>query len=66
MDPTVELDHFAHLDTVLSRDGTFVFASAAVGSQGNKSPSSRYQNAFVKSEVAASLQYVNMVSKNER
>jgi len=36
------------------------FASAAVGSQGN-----RYQNGFVRCDVAVSLPYVCMVSNNE-
>ena len=39
------------------------FALAAVGSQGNRSPLSSYQNPFVRCEAAVSQSYVNMVSK---
>jgi len=63
---TAELELFTLLNPVPSRDEAFVVASAAVGSQGNMSPSSKYQNAFGSFEVAASLPYVNMVSKNNR
>ena len=38
-------------------------ASSAVGSQGRRSPSSRYQKPFVRCETAASTPYVSVVSK---
>jgi len=57
---TAEFDLFSLLNTVPSRNEAFDFASAEVGS-----PLSRYQNAFVRCDVAASLPFVNMVSKNE-
>ena len=63
---TAEFDLFALFNNVPSRDEVFVFASAVVGSQGNRSPLSMYENEFVKCDVAASLPYVIMVSKNER
>ena len=63
---TAFFDIFALINKVPSRDEGFVFASASVGSQGYRSPLSRYQNAFVRCDVAASLPYVNLVSKNER
>ena len=66
VDPAVELELFAQLYLVPSRYEIFVFASAAVGTQGNSSPSSRYQNAFVRCVPAVSLPYVNRVSKYDR
>jgi len=63
---TADFDIFAPFNTVPSRDEAFVFALAAVGPQGNRSPLSRYQNAFVICDLAASLPYVNMVSNNDR
>jgi len=66
VDSTVDFDLFALFNPVLSRDKSFVFASEAVGSQGNRSPSSRYQNAFVRCEAEESLPYVNTVSKKDR
>ena len=59
---TAEFDPFALFNTV-QHVKTLFFASSAVGSQDNKSPLSRYQNAFVRCNVAASVPYVNMVSK---
>jgi len=52
---TAKFDLFALINTVPSRDETFVFASAAVGLQGNRSPLSTYQKPFVICDVAASL-----------
>ena len=42
------------------------FASAALGSQGNRLRSSRYKNTFIRCVDAALLLYVNMVSKSFR
>ena len=66
MNSTAEFDLFALFNTVPSRDEALVFASVAVQSQGNRSPLSSYQNAFVRCDGVVSLPYVIMVSKNDR
>jgi len=67
MDSTAEFDLFALGNPVPLRDEAFVFfTSAAVFSQGKRSPSPRYQNAFLKCKVAASLPYGIKILKNDR
>jgi len=66
VDPAVDLDFFALLDHVPSRDEMFVFLIGGCRVTGQKVTVIEDQNAFVRCVAAASVSYVNRVSKYNR